>query len=233
MRTQRPTVRAAAAVVAVVVVASAAWALLQAVAAPTSVERVRVEGTSPSAAIEVDQGDIEVRAVRGAKGVTAIAEVRGVVAPARTAAALDGEARLLWSCRLWTTCRADVRARVAAGVDLRVTTAFGDVRVTGPVGDLDLTTGSGGVQARRIQGAEATVRARSGDVTLAFARAPRAVDLDVSSGDITIEVPHGSYRITADARGGSVVVDGIRDDPGAKRHIAAETTGGDIRLDAR
>jgi len=233
VRSHRPTVRAAALVVAVVVVASAAWALLQAVVAPTSEERARVEGTSSSAAIEVDQGDVEVRAVRGATGVTAIAEVRGVVAPRRTAAVLDGEARLSWSCRLWTTCRSDVDARVAAGVDVRVKTDFGDVRITGPVGDLDLTTGSGGVQARGIEGTKATVRTRSGDVTLAFARAPRAVDLEVSSGDITIEVPHGSYRITADARGGSVVVDGIRDDPGAERHIVAETSGGDIRVHAR
>jgi len=220
-------------VVAVVVAASAAWALVQAVAAPTSDERVRVESASASVAIEVDQGDVEVRAGRGATGVSAVAEVRRVVAPERTAAVLDGEARLSWSCRLWTTCRADVRAQVAAGVDLRVETAFGDVRVVGPVGVLELTTGSGGVEARGIEGVEVTVRARSGDVTLAFARAPRAVDVEVSSGDITIEVPQSSYRIAADARGGVVVVNGLRDDPSAQRHIVAETTGGDIRVQAR
>jgi len=225
--------RVAVATAAAFVVAATAWALLQAVAAPADEHRVGVAGAPAAVSIEVDQGDIDVRAVPGVADVSASARVRGIVAPARAAQAVGDEARLSWSCRLWTTCRADVHARVPAGVRLRVRTAFGDVRVAGPVGDLDVETGSGEVEARGIEGASATVRARSGGAVLAFARQPRDVDVEVTSGDVEIEVPAGPYAIAVETRAGDVILEGVRDEDDARGTITADTTAGDVVVRGR
>lgn len=215
------------------VVAATTWALVQALAAPAGEERAGVAGSPAAVSIEVDQGDVDIRAVAGLRGVSAEAEVRSVIAPARVAEMIGDEARLSWSCRLWTTCRADVRADVPASARTRVRTAFGDVRISGPVGDVDLETGSGEVEARGIEGPEAMVRARSGGVVVTFARPPREVDVEVSSGDVEIEVPAGSYRIEAETRAGDVILDGLSDDAVSRRVIRVETTAGDVVVRGR
>ena len=226
--------RLAVAVAATFVVAATAWALVQAVAAPTSEQRVELPGAGAAVSIEVDQGDVDVRAGAAAGRVSARAEVRAPgVDPARSTAVDDGEARLSWSCRFWTTCRVDVRADVPDDARVRVRTSFGDVRVAGPVGDVDIETGSGDVEATSIAGGRATVRARSGGARLAFDRRPSDVDVEVTSGDITLDVPAGAYRITAETRAGDVVLDGVRDDPAAPGSILLDTTAGDVVVRGR
>ena len=226
-------VRIGAAAAAAFVVAASAWAIVQAVGAPESRERADLPAAPAGVAIEVDQGDVDVRADPDAAGVSARADVRTVVAPERSAAMVDGEARLSWTCRLWTTCRADVRARIPSGVPTEVRTDFGDIRVAGPAGDVDLETGSGDVEAHGIAGARATVRARSGGARLGFARPPRAVDVEVSSGDVVVAVPAGAYRIEAETRAGDVTLDGVRHDDGARGRIVLDTTAGDVTVKGR
>ncbi|MGD9573766.1 MAG: DUF4097 family beta strand repeat-containing protein [Thermoleophilia bacterium] len=228
MRARRIAPGAAAAFV----VAATAWALVQAVAAPTDRDRARVAGVPAAVAVEVDQGDVTVRAEEGRDAVAAEADVRAVVAPDSEAVTEDGEARLSWRCRLWTTCRADLVARVPAGVDVRAETAFGDVVVLGPVGDVDLEAGSGEVRADAIGGSRATVSARSGDVVLRFTAAPREVEVEASSGDVTIRVPAGAYRIEAETGAGDVSLRGVRHDPDAGRSITVDTSAGDVRIAA-
>ena len=224
--------RVATAAVAAFVVAATTWALVQAVAAPGGDERAEVAGVPAAVSVAVDQGDVAVRAEPGRTAVEADADVRAVVAPAREAAMVGDEARLSWRCRFWTTCRADIDARVPPGVHVSAETAFGDVAVEGPVGDVDLETGSGGVRAEGIGGARAAVTARSGDVHLRFAATPDDVDVEASSGDVTIHVPAGAYRIEADTRAGDVTLRGVRHDDDAPARIAVETTAGDVLISA-
>jgi hypothetical protein len=223
--------RLATGAVAVFVVAASAWALVQAVAAPAGDERAAVAGAAAAVSVVVDQGDVDVRAEPGRTAVEADADVRAVVAPDREAAMVGDEARLSWRCRFWTTCRADVAARVPPGVHVTTETAFGDVTVAGPVGDVDLETGSGGVRAEGI-GGRAAVTARSGDVDLRFAAAPADVDVETSSGDVTIHVPAGAYRIEADTGAGDVTLRGVRHDDAAPARIVVETSAGDVLISA-
>jgi hypothetical protein len=225
--------RAGVAAGAAFVLAATTWALLQAVAAPSSEERAAVEGTPAAVVVEVDQGDVAVRAVPGATGATAEATVRSVVAPERSATMDGDEARLSWTCRLWTTCRADVDAEVPPGVRLEARTDFGDLRIVGPVGDLELETGSGEIDAREIDGRIATVEARSGDVALAFVRRPYDLEVEVSSGEIDVVVPGGAYRVEAETRAGDVVLQGVRHHPAAPGRIRLYTTAGDVTLRGR
>jgi hypothetical protein len=223
--------RLATCAIAAFVVAASVWALVQAVAAPAGDERAEVAGVPAAVAVTVDQGDVAVRAEPGRTAVEADADVRAVVAPDREAAMAGDEARLSWRCRFWTTCRADVDARVPAGVHVTAETAFGDVTVTGPVGHVDLETGSGGVRAEGIRG-RAAVAARSGDVDLRFAAVTDDVEVETSSGDVTIHVPAGAYRIEADTGAGEVTLRGVRHDDAASARIVVDTTAGDVLISA-
>lgn len=232
MRSRR-LLRVGVAAAAAFVLAATTWALLQAVAAPSSDQRAEVEGVPAAVVVHVDQGDIDVRAVPSAAGASATAAVRTVVKPDRTATMDGGEARLSWTCRLWTTCRADVEAEVPPGVRLEARTDFGDLRIAGPVGDVELETGSGDIDAGAIDGRLATVEGRSGDVALELVRRPFDLEVEVSSGDIEVVVPGGAYRIEAETRAGDVVLQGVRHHPDAPGSIRLDTTAGDVTLRGR
>ncbi len=210
------------------VAASALWAVLQAVAGTTREDRVRLVGNPTAVLLEVDQGDLDVRAA-GRGVVEAVARERSFLLGISREAGLEGdEARLRWACRLWTSCRVDVRARVPEDVALEARTGFGDVGVEGRVGDVELRTRSGDIDARALAGRRARVEARQGDVFLAFTDAPSDVTVEVSSGDVEVVVPAGAYRLDATTRSGDLHLSGVRDDPRATRSITVDVTAGDI-----
>jgi hypothetical protein len=222
--------RIGAAAVGALVALGALWAVLQAVAGTTSEGRLALAGPVRAVHLEVDQGDLRIAA--GGRDVTADARERSfLVGLSREAASDDGEARLRWSCRLWTSCRADVRAGTPADARVRARTGFGAVHVEGPAGDLDIATRGGEVEVAGLTAGRARVEAR-GDVRLAFVRAPVAVEVDASAGDVEIRVPAGAYRIEAATGGGTVSVRGLRHDPAAARSIVVDTSAGDVLMAA-
>jgi DUF4097 and DUF4098 domain-containing protein YvlB len=222
--------RRATAFLAVVVSVLTAWALLQAVGAPTRTERTTLDGVPEAVAVAVDQGDVRIEASTAGAQIAATARVRSVLAPGRVAAVRNDQATLTWTCRLWTNCRADVEATVPRGSALRVTTDFGDLAVSGELGAVDLETGSGEVRAEGIRGGIVSVRGRSGDVLLGILDQPRRITVDVTSGDITVRLPAGAYRVTTSARAGDVTLREVRHDPAAAAAIDLTTTAGDIVL---
>ena len=225
---RRSILRAGLLAGAVLVVASALWAVLQAVAATTREERVRLDGNPTAVSLEVDQGDLDVRAARSGV-VEAVARERSfLVGPGGEAGIEGDQARLRWACRLWTSCRVDVRARVPEDVALEARTGFGDVRVEGPVREVELRTRSGDIDAHALAGGRAQVEGRQGDVVLEFTDAPSDVTVDVSSGDVEVVVPAGAYRLDATTRSGDVRLSGVHHDPQAARSITVEVTAGDI-----
>ena len=218
---------------AALVVVSALWAVLQAVAATTREDRVRLTGNLATVSLEVDQGDLDVRAA-GRGVVEAIARERSFLIGIGGEAGIEGdEARLRWTCRLWTSCRVDVRARVPEDVALEARSGLGDVTVEGPVGDVELRTRSGHIDARAIGGRRARVEARQGDVRLTFTDAPSDVTVEVSSGDVELVVPAGAYRLDATTRSGEIGLISVRDDPQAARAITVDVTAGDIVVRGR
>lgn len=229
--TARPAlVRAALVGVAVLIAAGAMWAVLQAVAATTGEHRVPLDAGTEALRLEVDQGDIGIRAGAGAG---AIARERAfLVGVSRGAEVRDGVARLQWTCRLWTSCRVDVRARAPRGAAVEVVTGFGAVHIARPTGDLDITSRTGGIEGRALTARRARVVSRSGDVRLDFSTSPTEIDVDVSSGDVEVRVPAGDYRIEAETRAGRVSVVGLDPDPRAARSIVVATTAGDVLVSA-
>lgn len=112
----------------------------------------------------------------------------------------------------------------------RLTTASGDVTVSGGSARLDLRARSGDVRATGLTARRVTATTGSGDVEVAFTRAPTTVHASADSGDATVRVPGGaSYRVDAVTDSGDRTVE-VPTDKAAERSITASTDSGDVTV---
>ncbi|MEU3916156.1 DUF4097 family beta strand repeat-containing protein [Streptomyces sp. NPDC029721] len=123
----------------------------------------------------------------------------------------------------------DVVVKGVAGADL--TTSSGDVRAEGITGPVKVRTASGRITATGLEGAEAELRASSGDVEAGFVKAPASVSVTTSSGDVGLKAPQGSYKVSADTASGTRRVS-LNDVPDARSGITVRTSSGDITVGA-
>jgi hypothetical protein len=112
--------------------------------------------------------------------------------------------------------------------DVTVETGSGDVTVSRVAGGLDARAGSGSIEARGVQGCPAAVETGSGDVTLALGR-PCDVRGHVASGNLTVTVPAGRYRVDTDTGSGTADI-GVTNDPAAENVLDLESGSGDITV---
>jgi DUF4097 and DUF4098 domain-containing protein YvlB len=159
---------------------------------------------------------------------------------------------------LQTTCGADVTSEdcvadfellVPEAVESAITTASGDIVLVGMGGDADLSTSSGSVEVDgfsadtllvagdagivlglRLAAEEVVVDSGVGPIELNFEQRPLAVTGTTTSGDIQFVVPGGPYRVDATTDSGTVVVEGIDEDPDASEVLTATSGAGDIRI---
>lgn len=142
-----------------------------------------------------------------------------------------------------TTHSGDVTVEhVAAPV--HVDTESGAVSLAGLRGDMAATTASGSIELRDV-GGRADVRSESGSitgnaqllevfvartgsgwVTASFDAPPRRVEIRSVSGEISVEVPAGRYRLDLHGASGRVRLQGVVDDPAAAGTIEITTGGG-------
>ncbi|MGS2617601.1 DUF4097 family beta strand repeat-containing protein [Micromonospora sp. LZ34] len=123
--------------------------------------------------------------------------------------------------------------------NIRVTGASGAVRAETGSGNIDvddvaapttLRASSGDISARRL-GGEVDAETSSGNVTLELSTAASA-RAHASSGDVTLLVPAGPYRVRSSAGSGDVHV-AVPDDPTARLVIDVGTGSGNIRVAQR
>jgi hypothetical protein len=134
-------------------------------------------------------------------------------------------------------------ARIAGSV--RIDNGSGDVEVSAVGGAVTSKLGSGNIKLDGIKGA-VTVANSSGDVTgdgldgdvIADAKsgnvkidlvAAHSVRAESSSGDVTVSVPKGGYKIDVDADSGDKHI-GVTNDPSSKHEIYLRTGSGDLTL---
>ncbi|MEV6685485.1 DUF4097 family beta strand repeat-containing protein [Streptomyces sp. NPDC051130] len=129
-----------------------------------------------------------------------------------------------------TSSSGTVTAERVAG-PLTVRTSSGDVGAGRIAGPLRIRTSSGDIRAAELSGAQAEVRSGSGDARLAFATRPASVTADTGSGDLTLRVPRGAYRIAATTSSGTRDIT-LPADPAAASSLSVKTTSGDVHLSA-
>ncbi|MGW6687890.1 DUF4097 family beta strand repeat-containing protein [Streptomyces sp. NPDC054961] len=145
-------------------------------------------------------------------------------------------------------CSIDYRLEVPASATVRLESSSGDIRVTGVAaadvrtssgsvgadriaGPLKISTTSGSVTGKGLAGPSAEARSESGDVRLAFTKAPASVAVETSSGEARIKVPSAPYGIEASTDAGEREIT-LPADPSATARLSARTTSGDIRISA-
>lgn len=216
-----------AVIAAGVVAAASAWALLQATVDRAGGSSVELPLLVEVLSLEVAAGDVAIRAARD--GARLDARSRGILAPSRRLARAGARVEARYGCRLWTSCRVDVTARLPAGADVDARTAFGDVTAEGLHGDLRLRTRAGEVGGAGLGSGAVKVEAGSGEVRLAFARPPREVEVETSSGDVEVRLPPGACRLALDSAAGDVRREGAPPAP-AGAPVRVDTDSGDVRV---
>ncbi|MEW2353024.1 DUF4097 family beta strand repeat-containing protein [Spirillospora sp. NPDC029432] len=114
---------------------------------------------------------------------------------------------------------------------LGIRTANGTITVTDATGPLDLRTENGEVRSASTRAERVSATTQNGQVTLAFAAAPRQVAVTTENGEVDITVPRTAYKVTTTTDSGDVRAD-IPQDATAPRSITARTDSGAITLTA-
>jgi DUF4097 and DUF4098 domain-containing protein YvlB len=138
----------------------------------------------------------------------------------------------------------DVRLDGVADTDLEVTSGdltvseatgpvqikatSGDIKVLGAAGPVKIKATSGDVVATDLAG-PADVSITSGDVHVSLTK-PNSVTAHATSGDMTIEVPTGSYKLVTSAGSGDVHTDGMQSDATSKNVIDVRVSSGDVTV---
>ena len=128
-----------------------------------------------------------------------------------------------------TVTSGDVMVDGASGA-VQVKTTSGDITVQDATAGATLTATSGDLRAINVGGSPVSARTTSGDVTVQTTAAG-SVTAQATSGDVSVLVPAGSYRVTTSMRDNDdVQIVGVRNDPASKNVIDVRTHSGDVTV---
>lgn len=111
--------------------------------------------------------------------------------------------------------------------DAQAEAGSGHVNASGIAGASTLQADSGDIEATGLSGAS-TAESSSGSITLTLSQAQN-VRAEASSGNVSVTVPAGSYRVATDTGSGDVNSDVANSDDGAHQ-IDLHTNSGDVTL---
>ncbi|MCE6995628.1 DUF4097 domain-containing protein [Saccharothrix sp. S26] len=120
----------------------------------------------------------------------------------------------------------DATFRDVAGV-VRVDNSSGDLEVAGVGGEFTGKVGSGTTRLSDMRG-PVTVDSSSGDVTVRLA-AVNSVRADAGSGNVTVDVPQGAFKVDVDAGSGEKDIK-VEDDPNAAAVLTLRSGSGDVTV---
>jgi len=128
------------------------------------------------------------------------------------------------------SCRSSYRLVVPDEVPIRVRAAHGNISLDGYQGSADIATSSGVISVEGYCGFVLGAASGSGAVSVSTACAPKRLMLRSDSGNISVLVPAGDYRIDAASAGGRTDVRGLINDNSAARAIEALSKSGNVTV---
>ncbi|WP_030491792.1 DUF4097 family beta strand repeat-containing protein [Micromonospora chokoriensis] len=123
----------------------------------------------------------------------------------------------------------DVRISGASGA-LAVETRSGNIEVSEATAGVRLRASSGDITARRLSGT-VDAEASSGNVNVELDQ-PASARVHASSGDVTLLVPEGSYRVRSNADSGDKTVT-VADNPTATLVLDGSASSGNVTISER
>lgn len=147
----------------------------------------------------------------------------------------DGTLTVDVTCPNWAfvSCSADVVVQAPATADVSVDATRGNVVVTGMSAAVTARSEDGSV---RVEGTSTTVAASSvtKPVTVVLNGAvPDEVSARSETGDVSVTVPRGTYRVTAQSVKATARVEGLTRDATAAANITAHSGIGDVTVTGR
>jgi hypothetical protein len=247
----RPGVLVAAVLLVVVVVGMGAMHLLSQVATGTYERTTTLTPPTERFTVTSDAGDVTLApSTDGAVHVRTVVRY-GLGEPELVEETTSAGVRLDATCSglLATHCDVDYVVELPPSFEVLVSGRAGDVTasgLTGPItvdrgsgdvalfdlaGPVDVTSRSGVISGRGLRSPAVRATTMSGDVQLELLEPPRAVAVDVGSGDIDIAVPAtgAGYRVDARTASGEETVL-VPVDPTGASMIVADNRSGDIRI---
>ncbi|MGW1377090.1 DUF4097 family beta strand repeat-containing protein [Streptomyces sp. NPDC002446] len=107
-----------------------------------------------------------------------------------------------------------------------VTTSSGAIELDGVSGAVDVRTSNGRITGRGLSGKHIGAETSNGDIDLTPANAQN-VRAKTSNGSVTVKVPKGPYRISAETSSGTKDI-GVATDPAGRYRLDLITSNGDI-----
>ena len=131
------------------------------------------------------------------------------------------------------SCAASYRIDVPDDVPISVRAENGSVRLESYHGSADIATNRGAITVEGYCGFVLGAASASGNVTVSSACSPEQLTLRSGSGNVSVVVPAGNYRIQAASNTGAQSVKGLLNDDGAPWAIQALSNSGTVRVAAQ
>ncbi len=121
----------------------------------------------------------------------------------------------------------DIELRSIVG-SIDAEASSGDIVLEDVSGDVVARSSSGDVHADRLTATSVQIHVSSGDIDVALDASPDSIDLEASSGDVTIIVPDDgtAYAITGETSSGDREI-AVATDPASPNHARIHTSSGD------
>lgn len=127
-------------------------------------------------------------------------------------------------------CNADFYCEVPLATALEIRADNGDVTLTGVEGEVSAVVKAGDVKGTGLRSQTFDLKVETGDVTLAWAAAPRSLAIAVETGVVALTLPNGAYRCDVESADGAVEIQDMACDPAAAGSLKIRVQTGDIRL---
>lgn len=144
---------------------------------------------------------------------------------------LEGNAlRAFIGCEGDDLCAADFYCEVPLGTAIEID-SDGAVKLTGVDAAVVARVKTGDVEGIALRSPDVDLTVETGAVTLAWSSPPLAVQIGVTTGDVTLTIPAGDYRCEFTTADGTVEMPGITCDPTAAGSLLIDVQTGDIRVE--
>jgi len=144
----------------------------------------------------------------------------------------DGVLRIRSSCAalLVGSCFADYRVTVSDNVPVVVRAPHGSIRLVSYRGSAELDTTYGNISVPSFCGFVLQATTKTGDIDVHTGCSADRLELRADTGDVTVSVPEGRYRVDAATSNGSASVRGVTESDDAPWSIQALSNTGNVTV---
>jgi hypothetical protein len=178
--------------------------------------------------IQVNGGDVRLRAGLDQTVVETLQEWNGKTVPSAESGYADGGTLTLTSGCRPEDCRVVFTVYVPLDTEVAITSTTGDLTLADVTGKVSVSLDSGDVTLENTRMSDLTVSVHDGDVHGSMASVPARLSVNVGQGDVDIDLPAATYTVTASASGDSSI--SVEQAAGAPNQVNVTVGGGDLKL---